>query len=196
MVALASGRDRHPLESVVNELTRELGDIEIDLDRTQGRAFVDALLDDSANRRLAISESFLTADAILELLLNLTSGLVVRKAVIARHVSEELPFIASEEVLMEATKSGGDRQELHELIRVAAGEASERLKTEGGDNDFLDRLEKLDGLADAVRTVRGRLDPARFTGRAAAQVTAFLEGEVDPLLAGHPPEELEDEIRV
>ena len=188
---------RNPMRSErIAALSRWLLTIALNPPLTASTQWFERTLDDSANRRLALSGAFLTADAILELLLNVVSGLEVKEAVIARHVGDQLPFIASEEILMAAVKDGGDRQELHELIRQASVEAQERLKAGDGVNDFLERLRRQAALAGAVTRVEARLDPIRFTGRASDQVGRFMTDEVDPVLALHPEDPLEDEVRV
>ena len=163
---------------------------------TASTQWLERTLDDSANRRLALGEGFLCADALLELLLNVTSGLVVQKKVVARHVSEQLPFIASEEVMMEAAKAGGDRQVLHEVIRQAAFAASQAMKETGGSNSFFDLISEHPELKAALDRLGDGLKPERFTGRAAEQVAFYLRDVVDPLLAAHPAEEHSDEISV
>ncbi|HMS16448.1 MAG TPA: adenylosuccinate lyase, partial [Planctomycetota bacterium] len=175
---------RNPMRSErMAALARWLITISQNAALTASTQWLERTLDDSANRRLAIGESFLCADAILELLINVTSGLVVQEEVIARHVREQLPFIASEELMMEATKAGGDRQALHEVIRAAAIAASEELKTCGGENTFFARVSADPLLGAALLRIQDRLDPKRFTGRAAAQVEQYIASDVDPLLA-------------
>ncbi len=151
---------------------------------TASTQWLERTLDDSANRRLAVAESFLATDAILQLQLDVAGGLVVRPRVIARHLQAELPFMATEVILMEAVAAGGDRQVLHEAIRRHSVAAAARVKDEGLDNDLLARLAD-DPLFARVRDRLGQLtDARRFTGRAAQQVDEFLAEEVDPLLAG------------
>jgi adenylosuccinate lyase len=163
---------------------------------TAGQQWLERTLDDSANRRLSISEGFLAADAILDLLLNVTGGLEVRGAVIARHALQQLPFIASEEILMAAVKRGGDRQLLHEVIRGLAIESQARVKETGAENDFLERARRHSLLADAVRGIEGDLVPERYVGLAAQQVEAFIRDAVDPILARHADAPATDEVRV
>jgi adenylosuccinate lyase len=149
---------------------------------TASTQWLERTLDDSANRRLAIAEAFLAVDAILQLLLDVSRGLVVHEKVIARHLQDELPFMATENILMAAVAAGGDRQTLHEAIRRHSVAAAARVKDEGLDNDLLARL----AAEPALAAVRARLpelcDARRFTGRAAEQVAEFLAAEVDPLL--------------
>jgi len=154
-------------------------------------------LDDSANRRLSLPLAFLAADAVLILYRNVVEGLVVYPKVVARHLEQELPFLATEEILMAATKAGGDRQQLHERIRVHSQEAARRIKEEGQANDLLERLASDPAFAGI--DVRGLVDPRRFVGRAAEQVDEFLSEVVAPIraryaddLSQHHP----DDVRV
>lgn len=162
---------------------------------TAGQQWLERTLDDSANRRLSIAEGFLTADAILDLALNVTSGFVVRHGVIERHAREQLPMIATEEILMEGVKRGGDRQDLHEAIRRLAIEAQERVK-DGGPNDLVERARREPVLRDATDAVAGRLVPERFIGLCVEQVTACLADHVDPMLARFQDAPMSDEVRV
>lgn len=145
-------------------------------------------LDDSANRRLVLPEAFMTADVILSILLDVTNGLQVWPNVIARHVREELPFMATENILMAAVRAGGDRQALHEVIRVHSMDAAKKIKEEGGANDLLERL-----AADpAFASIRDRFDelvnPRDFIGRAPEQTEEFIANCVDPVLEAHAAE--------
>jgi adenylosuccinate lyase len=152
---------------------------------TASNQWLERTLDDSANRRLAISEAFLATDAILQLVLNVSRGLVVHPQVIARHLQAELPFMASETILMAAVTAGGDRQTLHEAIRKHSLAAGQRVKDQGHDNDLLQRL-AADPLFAAVRPQLQTLcDPGRFVGRAPSQVDEFLMSEVAPLVTQH-----------
>jgi len=148
---------------------------------TAATQWLERTLDDSANRRLAIAESFLAADAILNICLDVAGGLVVNKAQIAKRLAAELPFMATEEILMAAVNAGGDRQELHERIRVHAQAAANAVKQEGRENDLLERL----AADDAFAAVRGMLkpmtDPRRFVGRAPSQVSDFVRDVVGPI---------------
>ena len=141
---------------------------------TASAQWLERTLDDSANRRISLPEGFLCADAILRLAKNVTAGLRVNEKIIDRAVREYLPFIATENLLMEAVKRGGDRQAVHEIIRQKSMEATARMK-EGGDCDLLSRLaaEPAFGMTEAEMTAL--LEPGRYTGRCAQQVTAFLE---------------------
>lgn len=152
---------------------------------THATQWFERTLDDSANRRLALAESFLAADALLVLWEAVASGLVVHPAVIGRRLAEELPFLATENVLMAAAKKGGDRQDLHERIRVHAQAAGDRLKAEGGENDLLARISADPAFGLTPGEVASAADPRIFVGRAPEQVEEFLAAEVDPVLARH-----------
>jgi len=147
---------------------------------TAAEQWLERTLDDSAARRIVLAEAFLGTDAVLRLYQNIAAGLVVYPKMCAKHVAEELPFMATENILMAAAKAGGDRQALHEKIRQHSHEAARRVKLEGGENDLLARL-KAD-KAFAKVDIDAELDPARFVGRAPEQVEEFLSSEVRPLL--------------
>ena len=139
-------------------------------------------LDDSANKRIAVPEAFLAVDAILNIYLNVASGIRVYPKVIRRHIMDELPFMATENIMMDAVRRGGDRQQLHEAIRVHSVAAGKVVKEEGGKNDLVARIagDPLFGLTE--EEIRFHLDPAAFIGRAPEQVTEFLRGWVSPVL--------------
>ncbi len=144
-------------------------------------------LDDSANKRIAVAEGFLAADAILNLLLNVCDGLVVYPKVVAARLAAELPFLASENILMRAVKKGGDRQELHERIREHSLAAGRVVKEEGGQNDLLARLLADPAFSLTEAELAETLDPSLYIGRAPQQVSRFLAETVRPLLAAHQP---------
>jgi adenylosuccinate lyase len=151
---------------------------------TAGTASVQWLertLDDSANRRLVIPQAFLATDAVLVLLANVTRGLVVYPGMIASAVAAELPFMATEEILMAGVRAGKDRQDLHEAIRRHSLAAAEIVKKEGKPNDLIQRLAADERFAGI--DLRSVMDPARFVGRASEQVDEFLKEEVEPALA-------------
>ncbi|MCR4908237.1 MAG: adenylosuccinate lyase [Lachnospiraceae bacterium] len=139
-------------------------------------------LDDSANKRLSVAEAFLATDGILNLVLNVSDGLVVYPRVIEKHLREELPFMATENIMMRAVEKGGNRQELHERIRQLSMEAGRRVKEEGEDNDLLERI-AADPLFDvSLKELQENLKPELYTGRAEYQTERFLEEQVEPLL--------------
>ncbi len=149
---------------------------------TAASQWLERTLDDSANRRLSIAEGFLAVDGILELMMNVTDGMVVYPKVVEAHLKQELPFMATETILMDAVKEGGDRQVLHEKIRQASMEAGRRVKEEAADNDLMDRLiaDEAFGL-DEEKAARA-LSPERYIGCAAHQTEGYLERQVRPLL--------------
>ncbi|MDR2047081.1 MAG: adenylosuccinate lyase [Clostridiales bacterium] len=149
---------------------------------TAGTQWLERTLDDSANRRIAMAQAFLAADGILELYLNVAENICVYEKIIKKHIDAELPFMATEEILMACVKAGGDRQELHEKIRAHSMESAKKVKTEGGENDLAERIRN-DAAFAAVRSSLDKiLDAARFTGRAAEQVLEFVNDEIEPIL--------------
>lgn len=144
--------------------------------------WLERTLDDSANRRLAIGEAFLATDAILEIAINVTNGLVVYENMINRHINEELPFMATEYILMEAVKKGGDRQELHEKIRVYSMEAVKNVKINGGHNNLIELLANdAEFNLDEVE-IKNVLKAENFIGRSKEQVEEFILNDVNPIL--------------
>lgn len=149
---------------------------------TASTQWFERTLDDSANKRIAVSEAFLAVDAILEIYMNVADGLVVYPKVIHKHIMAELPFMATEVILMEGVKRGGDRQELHERVRVLSMEAAAVVKQEGGENDLIERILKDDHFKMSEEELRNILKPENFIGCAAMQVEDFLEKVILPLL--------------
>jgi adenylosuccinate lyase len=160
-------------------LARFLMDVAASPLHTYAEQWFERTLDDSANKRLSIPEAFLAADATLLIVLNVAQGLVVYPAVIAASVAAELPFMATENILMAAVKAGGDRQDLHERIRVHSQGAAEQVKKFGRANDLIDRL-KNDAAFDDV-DIESLLDPQAFIGRAPQQVDEFVAEDVEPI---------------
>ena len=156
---------------------------------TASAQWLERTLDDSANRRISLPEGFLCADAILRLAQNVTDGLHVNEKICEKALREVLPFIATENLLMEAVKKGGDRQELHEIIRRCSMEATARMK-EGGDCDLLARLAAQDAFGLSEEEMSAVLQPERYIGRCPEQVDAFL-AKTRPLFAGAPAEKAE-----
>ena len=149
---------------------------------TAGTQWFERTLDDSANRRIAVAEAFLGVDAILNILMNVCDGLVVYEKVIRQRVMNELPFMATENIMMDAVKRGGDRQALHEKLRVHSQAAARRVKEEGAPNDLADRLAGDPAFGVTREQIEAILQPERFTGRSEAQVEDFLREFIDPLL--------------
>ncbi|KAI8870706.1 adenylosuccinate lyase [Ramicandelaber brevisporus] len=152
---------------------------------TAATQWLERTLDDSANRRVALPEAFLTADIILSVLQNVTEGLVVYPAVIARRIRSELPFMATENIIMAMVQRGGDRQQCHEEIRVLSHQAARRVKEEGGDNDLLERVKNTPYFAPIIADLDSLLDPSTFIGRAPEQVDSFLKEHVRPALTSY-----------
>ncbi len=149
---------------------------------TAGTQWFERTLDDSANKRIAVAEAFLAADAILNIMLNVTSGLVVYDKVVRQRVMKELPFMATENIMMQAVKKGGDRQQLHEAIRQHSMAAGRIVKEEGGENDLVDRIAADPIFGITKEEILATLQPEHFTGRAPEQVTEFLAECVKPVL--------------
>jgi adenylosuccinate lyase len=175
---------RNPMRTErISALARHVIVLSLDPAFTAATQWLERTLDDSANRRIAIPEAYLATDATLLLVHNVAAGLVVRPAVIRRHLEEELPFMATEAILMQAVKRGGDRQALHERIRRHSVAAAEEVKERGAANDLARRIAQDDAFGLTPEEVAATLDPARHVGRAPAQVDEFLAGEVAPVLA-------------
>ena len=163
---------------------------------TAAAQWFERTLDDSANKRIAVAEAFLAVDAILEIYINVTAGLVVYDRVVRRRVMEKLPFMATENIMMEAVKRGGNRQELHEALREHSHAAARKVKLEGGANDLIDRI-VADPLFPLSREeIDAQMAPEKYVGRAPSQVTEFLREEIAPLLAKYPDESIQAELNV
>ncbi len=150
---------------------------------TAATQWFERTLDDSANKRIAVPEAFLAVDAILELYLNVADGLVVYPKVIEKHLRAELPFMATENIMMDAVKAGGDRQELHEKIRQYSMQAADRVKREGGENNLLELIAADPAFKTDLTALEQLLRPENYVGRAPQQVEEFLAAEVRPVLA-------------
>ncbi len=175
---------RNPMRSErVGSLAKYLMALPQGVGMTAATQWFERTLDDSAQKRLAVPEAFLCADAILLILENVLSGLVVYPEVIRRHLDAELPFMATETILMEGVKRGGDRQQLHEAIRQLSMRAARRVKEEGLENNLLELLAEDSRIPFTLADLHVLCNPRTFTGRAASQVEDYLRREVDPLLA-------------
>ena len=139
-------------------------------------------LDDSANERLSIAEGFLAIDGVLDLCLNVTDGLKVYPKVIEKRLMSELPFMATENIMMDAVKAGGDRQELHEKIRELSMEAGRRVKEEGKDNNLLELIAADPAFHMSIEELRRSMEPSRYIGCAPHQVERFLADVIAPVL--------------
>ena len=149
---------------------------------TSATQWFERTLDDSANKRLSIPEGFLAIDGILDLCLNVVDGLVVYPKVIEKRLRSELPFMATENIMMDAVKAGGDRQELHERIRELSMEAGRNVKEEGKENNLLELIAADPAFNMTLEELQETMDPAKYTGRAAIQVDNFLKNVVNPVL--------------
>ncbi|MCR5502440.1 MAG: adenylosuccinate lyase, partial [Lachnospiraceae bacterium] len=149
---------------------------------TAATQWFERTLDDSANKRLSIPEGFLATDGILDLCINVTDGLVVNEKVIAKHLLEELPFMATENIMMDAVKEGGNRQELHEVIRTLSMEAGHTVKKEGKPNDLLERIANAPEFSLTLEELKAYMIPEDYTGRAPEQTERFLRECVAPVL--------------
>ena len=152
---------------------------------TASEQWFERTLDDSANKRISVSEAFLATDAILGIYLNIARGLVVYPKVIEAHLKKELPFMATENILMDAVKRGGDRQELHERIRELSMEAGRNVKVEGKDNNLLELIAADPAFNLTLEDLQKSMDPSRYTGRAKEQTEAFIANVVQPVLDAH-----------
>jgi adenylosuccinate lyase len=149
---------------------------------TASAQWLERTLDDSANKRISVSEAFLAVDAILSLVINVVDGLVVNTAVIERNLRRELPFMATENIMMDCVKRGGDRQELHERIRVYSMESARRVKQGDGVNDLLERIAGDPSFGVTLRQLEDMLNPSAYVGRAPEQTDEFLKEQVGPVL--------------
>ena len=149
---------------------------------TSAAQWFERTLDDSANKRLSIAEGFLTIDGILDLCLNVVDGLVVYDKVITKHLMNELPFMATENIMMDAVKKGGDRQELHEKIRQLSMEAGANVKQKGLENNLLELIAQDPDFNLSLEELQAAMEPARYTGRAQIQVEKYLKDFVEPVL--------------
>ncbi len=152
---------------------------------TAAAQWFERTLDDSANKRISIPEAFLAVDGVLNIMLNVVSGLRIYPSAISRHLADELPFMVTENILMEAVNAGGDRQELHERIRRHTMEVAGKLKEEGGRNDLLDRIAQDPAFSRIQSRLKEISDPARLVGRAPQQVEEFVSQVAEPLLMRH-----------
>lgn len=189
---------RNPMRSErINSLARFVLSLEGNANQTHSVQYFERTLDDSANRRLVIPEAFLAADAILILMSNVAGGLRVHPARIRQRMDAELPFMATEKLIVKAVEAGGDRQAVHEVIRRHSMAAAKAMKDGAPANDLLDRLAADPEFGISADDIAAATDASGFTGRAAEQVDEFLSSVVEPLLAGTDTTKAEDlEIRV
>ena len=174
---------RNPMRSErINSLSRHVMTLTIDPTITAATQWLERTLDDSANKRICIPESFLAVDAILILYANISKNIVVYENVIKTNMMQELPFMATEEILMNAVLKGGDRQELHEKIRIYSMQAGKQVKEQGKPNDLVDRIVADETFGLTKEEIMQALNPDHLCGRAQKQVEDFIEESVDPIL--------------
>lgn len=188
---------RNPMRSErISSLARYVIADYINPAMTAGTQWFERTLDDSANKRISIAEAFLAIDSILNIYINVSSGIVVYDKVITRRVMEKLPFMATENVMMESVKLGGNRQQLHEIIRVHSHAAAAKVKLEGGQNDLIDRLANDENIPLTKEQILAQLDPSKYIGRSVSQVEEFIKTEVEPVLDEFYSDEIKAELKV
>jgi adenylosuccinate lyase len=170
--------------------------LEENANQTHGVQFFERTLDDSANRRLVIPESFLATDAILILMANIASGLEVNPARIRQRIADELPFMATEELIVRAVRHGGDRQVAHEVIRRHSVETARAMRQRGARNDLFERLAADAELGVKASDLAAVAEPSRYVGRAPELVDDFLRDVIEPVLAGASTQTEREEVRV
>ncbi|GME71430.1 unnamed protein product [[Candida] boidinii] len=188
---------RNPMRSErVCSLARHLGSLYSDVFQTASVQWFERTLDDSAIRRISIPEAFLTADILLSTLLNITSGLVVYPKVIERRIMSELPFMATENIIMAMVEAGGSRQDCHEEIRVLSHQAAAVVKEQGGDNDLIDRVKSTEYFKPIWNKLDELLNPSTFIGRAPQQTEKFVNKTVAEALAPYKEYITEEEFKL
>lgn len=163
---------------------------------TASTQWMERTLDDSANRRISVSEAYLAVDAILNVFMNVTEGIVVYDRIVHRRVMEKLPFMATENIMMESVKRGGDRQQLHEALRVHSHAAAAKVKLEGGECDLIDRIAADPLFPLGKSEIEAELDPQKYIGRCPSQVDEFLRDVVYPLLKKYHASDLHSELKL
>ena len=149
---------------------------------TSATQWFERTLDDSANKRLSVAEGFLAVDGILDLYMNVADGLVVYEKVITKRLMSELPFMATENIMMDAVKAGGNRQELHEKIRELSMEAAANVKQKGLENNLLELIAADDAFPMTLEELKETMNPSKYVGRAPGQVKEFIEEVIQPIL--------------
>ncbi len=158
--------------------------------------WLERTLDDSANKRISVAEAFLATDAVLNVFINVTDGIVVYDKVIEKRVMEKLPFMATENIMMESVKRGGDRQELHEIIRELSHKATKQIKLEGKKNPLIDMIAEDKRIPLTKEEITAELKPEKFIGRCVSQVESFVSSNVDPILEKYAGEDIKIELNV
>ncbi len=174
---------RNPMRSErIGALSRYVLTLPANAAITASTQWFERTLDDSANRRIVNAQAFLAVDAILNIYMNVAENLVVYEKVIEKHIRAELPFMATENIIMECVKAGGDRQDLHERIRVLSMEAGKTVKVEGGENNLIELIRQDEIFRPVWDHLEDILDAKKFIGRAPSQTVEFIENEIDPIL--------------
>ena len=177
---------RNPMRSErIGALARYAISLPMNSALTASTQWFERTLDDSANRRIVNAQAFLTVDAILNVYMNVAENLVVYEKVIAKHIRAELPFMATENIMMACVKAGGDRQELHERIRVLSMEAGKNVKVEGGENNLIELIKQDEMFKPVWDKIDEILDAKNFIGRAPSQTVEFIQNEIEPILEKH-----------
>ena len=177
---------RNPMRTErIGALARYMLSLPMNSALTASTQWFERTLDDSANRRIVNAQAFLSVDAILNVYMNVADNLVVYEKVIEKHIRAELPFMATENIMMECVKAGGNRQELHERIRVLSMEAGKNVKVEGGENNLIELIKQDEMFSPVWERLDDILDAKNFIGRAPAQTVEFIEEEIDPILNKH-----------
>ena len=169
----------------IGALSRYVISLPVNSALTASTQWFERTLDDSANRRIVNAQAFLSVDAILNIYMNVAENLVVYEKVIAKHIRAELPFMATENIMMECVKAGGNRQELHERIRVLSIEAGKNVKVEGGENNLIELIKQDEMFKPVWDHIDDILDAKKFIGRAPSQTVEFIQNEIDPILEKH-----------
>ncbi|MBO5334797.1 MAG: adenylosuccinate lyase [Clostridia bacterium] len=177
---------RNPMRSErIGALARYVISLPMNSALTASTQWFERTLDDSANRRIVNAQAFLSVDAILNIYMNVAENLVVYEKVIAKHIRAELPFMATENIMMECVKAGGNRQELHERIRVLSMEAGKNVKVEGKENNLIDLIKQDEMFAPVWDHIDDILDATKFIGRAPSQTVEFIANEIEPIMVKH-----------
>ncbi|MBQ4055265.1 MAG: adenylosuccinate lyase [Clostridia bacterium] len=188
---------RNPMRSErISSLARYVIADAVNPAMTAGTQWFERTLDDSANKRISVAEAFLAVDAILNIYINVTAGLVVYDKVVRRRVMEKLPFMATENIMMESVKRGGNRQELHELLRVHSHAAAAKVKLEGGANDLIERIAADDNFPLTAEEISTHLDPILYVGRSVSQTEEFVRDVAQPVIDRYCSEEITSELKV
>ncbi len=188
---------RNPMRSErISSLARYVIIDQLNPAMTAGTQWFERTLDDSANKRISVAEAFLATDAILNIYINVSAGLVVYDKVIHRRVMEKLPFMATENIMMKSVERGGNRQELHERLRIHSHAAAANVKLHGRENDLIDRISSDKEFPITAEEIKKELDPSLYIGRSISQVEEFVRDIVNPLLNNIHKGEITSELKV